>query len=503
MLGKLKYTAKHTLIYSLGNISAKLIGFVLLPLYTKYLSTTEYGIFALLEVTSMIMVAVFSMKLSTAMMRWCSSEQDEKKTRSIVFTVYISGLVIILLLNTIFQPIAGGFSKIFFGNETFANYFVILFLSVSLEIMNLFAFDLIRLKEKPGFYVIISLIRFTAILLFNIYFIKFQGYGVKGILLGMLAGNAVVTIITLPFLFKNMTWSFNTRELKNMFRYGVPLIFSTIALMLLNLGDRYIMKYMLSYSEVGIYSIGYKIATITNLFIIQSFQTGFLPIAYKYYDKPDAQRFFSKTLTYYTFALVMFSLVLSLFAKELILLFSNDVEFNAAYTIVPFISLALIFRGMQYLFSLGLHFVKKTQYNAYIVLTMAIVHVGLNLLLIPKFGMYGSAIATIISWFIMSSVFRYISNKFYKVRYETRKIFILIGLGVLFYGVSLMFENFHPLLMVVLKAILVLIFPFILKFFNFYEAIELERIKGFLHKWKRPANWRKNLSHKKDKPERE
>lgn len=482
MLQKLKQTAKQTIIYSLGNISSKLIGFVLLPLYTSFLSTQEYGIFAILEVTATIMVAVCSFKLSTAMMRWCSTEKSEYKTKSILFTTYTSAFLIIVFLNIILQPFRNSFSILFFGNSQYQQYFLILLLSVSFEILNLFSFDLIRLKERSVFYILISITRLSTILILNIYFIKYLSLGVKGILLSQLIGNALITIITLPVLIKNMVFKFYYQELKKMLKYGIPLVFSTISMMLLTMGDRFIIKYFLNYSEVGIYSLGYKIASVVNVLIIQSFQTGFLPIAYKNFDKPDAQRFFSKTLTYYTFILVISSLGLSLFAKEIIELFSKSQEYNVAYTIVPYISLAFVFKGIQYIYSLGLHFTKKTKYNAYIVLSAAILNFVLNFILIPKFGIYGAASATVVSWLLMSTAFYKYSFRFYKVRYEQRNIFLLISIGIGFYLLSLLFQNTAFYLRIILKSFLIIAFPVILWVFRFYEKAEIDVLKKFLLK---------------------
>ncbi len=482
MLGKLKHTAKQTLIYSLGNISSKLIGFILLPLYTGYLQTEEYGIFAILEVTSTIIVAVFSFKLSTAMLRWCSSENSNSKVKSILFTTYSSAFLIIALLNLGLQPFRESFSNLFFSTNIYSQYFLILFLSVSFEILNLFSFDLLRLKEKSSFYITVSILRITTILVLNIYFVKYAGLGVKGIILSQLIGNIMVFIVTIPFLLKNMILQFNFLELKKMLQYGIPLIFSTISMMMITMGDRYIIKYFLNYSEVGIYSLGYKIASVTNVLIIQSFQTGFLPIAYKNFDKPDAQRFFSKILTYYTFVLVLASLGISLFSNEVIELFSKNSDYNIAYTIVPFISLAFIFKGVQYVYSLGLHFAKKTKYNAYIVLCAAIINFIINILLIPRYGIYGAAVATIISWILMSTAFYKISYKYYKVKYEIKKVILLISTGVILYVVSLLFNDFPFYTKIIFKSILIFIFPLLMWIFNFYEKSELEIIKGFFKK---------------------
>lgn len=483
MLNKLKQTGKQALIYSLGNISAKLIGFVLLPLYTSYLSTEEYGILALLEITSTFMVAVLSFKLSTAMMRWCSNENSEEKIKGILFTTFSTAIVILILLNLILQPITSNLSNLFFDVEHFKNYFTILIISASFEILNLFSLDLIRLKEKPTFFVTVSIIRVLVILFLNVYFIKYMGLGVEGIILSQMIGNILLTLITLPFLIKNMALRFVSSELKPMLKYSVPLVFSTISMMLLTMGDRFLIKYYLNYSEVGIYSLGYKLASVLNVLVIQSFQTGFLPIAYKNHDKPDAQRFFSKTLTYYSLILVLCGLGLSLFSEEVIMLFSKNEEFNIAYTVVPFIALAFVFKGIQYVYSLGLHFAKKTKYNASIVMVAAIINMGLNVLLIPKFGIYGAAIATIVTWVLMSTAFYKFSYKFYKVKYEIKKIVLLISIGIALYLFSLLFIDFGFYTKILFKGMLIISFPFILFVFRFYEKVEIVRVKEMVNKF--------------------
>jgi len=288
-------------------------------------------------------------------------------------------------------------------------------------------------------------------------------------------------------------------EIAPFFRYGFPLVFTTISMYLLSLGDRYLMKYMLDLGDVGVYSLGYKIATVTNILVIQSFQTGFLPIAYRMYEEPGKERFFRKTLTYYTFVLVIFSLALSLFSEEIITFLSRDEEYYIAYTIVPLISLALIFKGIQYVFSLSLHFVKNTKYNAFIVLSVALFNLLLNYLLLPAMGIYGAGLASITSFLIMLIVFRIYAKRFYDPGYEIKKLVLMILLGIGLYLVSLLFKGLPVAPVVLIKGLMVISFPFILYLFGFYERIELERIRGAIRKWSKPAKWYKNLKDFRDK----
>ena len=494
MFKNLRNIFKQTAIYSLGNLSLKLIGLVLLPIYTSYLTTSDYGALALLEVTSTLAVAFFSFKLSTSMMRWCSDTEDTAKRKSIVFTNYSFSILIIIVLNIILYFLYDQLSMLYFGSHGYEVLFIILFISASFEIMNYYPFELLRFEEKSIFYILITIFRLILVLVLNIVFIVKLEMGIKGILLSQLIGQILIYIYTLPFMIRRMSFTFNFNELKDMINYGFPLVFASIAMMLLNLGDRYIIKYLRDFSDVGIYSLGYKIGSVINVFVIQSFNIGFLPIAYKMYDKKEANRFFSKTLTYYVMVLVIFSYVVSAFSKEVIESFARNDAFFIAYKLVPLLTFVFIIRGIQYVFALGLHFVKKTQYNAVMVVTISLVNIGLNFLLIPKLGIYGAALSTILCWIILTLLFYRISMRFYPVNYEMGKIFLLIIVFILFNVLAYMVNDLQILLRICIKLGLLVLIPVILIPFRFYEKIEIERLSGAWNKWKKIRKWPEYIS---------
>ena len=473
MLKKLKHTLKQTLIYSIGNISTKLIGFVLLPLYTSHLATSEYGLFALLEVTSTIMVSIFGLKLATAVMRWNSNISCEKKQKSIVYTAFLFTFTITVLIVTSGILYSDHISSIFLDTPDYQNLLIILFISVGFQIINQFPMELIRLKEKPVFFIILTILRFSIVLILNIVFITEYNMGVKGILLSILFGNIFIFIATVKFLLANMIPKLDFSELKSMLSYSIPLVFSTISMMVLTMSDRYILKYKLELSEVGVYSLGFKIASVINIFVIQSFQKGFLPIAYKMYKKTEARRFFSKTLTYYVFVLSLAGLFISMFSKELIELLSRNTEYNIAYTIIPILSFSFVFQGIRYVFSLGLHFVKKTKYNAYIVMVAAIINVIMNLILIPIINIYGAAISLLFSQILMSIMFYFYSQKHYYIEYEINKIFKIIFLMIAFLIFVYFISKLSLIYNVFIKIFAFFSFPIILYFLGFFDEIEL------------------------------
>ena len=484
MFNQIKSTFRQTIIYSLGNLSSKVIGFILLPLYTDYLSINEYGILAILEATSQILIGIFGFNLTTSMMRWCASEKSFKTQKEIISSTLFSVILIAGLFSLGSLPYSREISELIFSSFNFENYIKILLLSVSFGIIANVPLEVIRFREKAGLYVFITITKFVLIVLLNIYFIVYEKMGVEGIILSQLIGFIYVIVFSLPFLLKNLTFSFQTKIIGEMFRFGFPLVFSTSALLTLSLGDRYIIKYFMDEASVGIYSLGHKVASVINVFILQSFQVGYLPIAYKKINDADAPRYFSKIATYLIFVLVLFALTLSLLSKEVIQLFSLNSDYWIAYTVVPLVSLAFVFKGMQYVFSLPFHFVKKTSYIAYIVTFTAILNIVLNIILVPLYGYLMAAVVMVGSYLVMALLYFFTAKKYYTIPFELNKIIILLVVGVVLYSPTYFLDEVDLLVRIPIKIILILFFPFLLYLFKFYEPVELERIRSIIYKIK-------------------
>lgn len=496
MLDHLRNTLKHTLIYSLGNLSTKIIGLILLPLYTSYLTTAEYGIFSILEVTSQFFVTVVSIGLSAGMMRWYAVEENEKRKGSIVFTVFATLIGLSIFMNLAFFPANSWFSNLFFDHSRFADYFFILWLWVGLEVINRIPFELFRLKEKSLLFIILIIIKFVSILLLNIYFIVYLNMGVKGIILSQVVGNVLVTLGTLPFLLKNIRFSFQMRLLLEMSAFSIPLVIPNLATLALALSDRYLIKYFLDYSAVGIYSVGYKVATVINLFLVQSFLLGFAPLAYKIFNQPDARRYFARVTTYFTFAMIGLTLILIFYSKEAIALFaSSNAEYQLAYNVIPLLCLAVIFKGLNSVVSMGLHYVKKTKFTAAIVAIVAVFNIGINFLLIPTLGIYGAALASVLANLLMAALFYFYSQRYYPINYEFSRILKLFLAGFAVFVTASYATSFGFWTGILIKTILLLFFPLVLYAVRFYEPVELNRLQGAWLKWRNPFRWPENLKN--------
>lgn len=497
MLDKLRHTFSQTVIYSIGNLSTKVIGLILLPLYVKELSTSDYGVLALLEVSSQVLVAVLGLHLSKAMMRWLAQESDSSKQKGIILNTYGSVSVIAIVYIASFLVFKEQLSEVYFGKSGFAVYFHVMAYWVAAELFNRITLDLIRVHEKSGMFLSIVVAKFVSILAMNIIFVAYMQMGVLGVVMSQAIGNGAVTLFTIPFIIKNVRGGKLMPGVFNeMLSYSFPLIFSTISTMVLTMSDRFMIKILGSYSDVGIYSLGHKIASVLNVFVIQSFQLGFLPIGYKMFTKKDAKPFFSKVMTYLVFVLFLVGLGISLFSKEVIVLFAKSNEaYWIAYTVVPILIFAFVLRGVNYMVSLGLHYVKKTKYNAYILILAAFLNVVLNYFLIPLFGIYGAAAASAFANGLMVLLFWHYSQKFYYIHYEKNRILkvFVTGILILAAGAFIDLQGLGLWYALLLKVFLLISFPIVLLLSGFFTSEEKRAVSGAWKKWRQTKSLTENL----------
>ncbi len=494
MFKSFKDTIKHSMIYGLGNISSKLVGFLLLPLYTNYLTTSEYGILAILEITTQIIVSVFSLNISTAMMRWSSEANNENEKKSIIFTSLCSAIVISLALFLILTPFNSNLSTLFFDTDKFSTYFSLLFIASSLGIYNLIPLTILRLREKSSFFAGLTTANFTLTLLLNFYFIAYKNMGVEGILLSQVIGQSFILVFSLPIVVNNIILKFKASILLEMISYGLPLVFSTIFTLAFTMSDRFIIKHIQGEASVGVYSLGHKIASVMNMLILQSFQLGFLPLAYKKLGDPDEKRFFSKTLTYYTLVLSIVALLISLFSKELIEFLAVNKDYWIAYSVVPIIAFAFVIKGIQYIFSLNFHYSKKTSYNALVSVISAIINISLNIIFVQHFGFVGAAYAMLISLFIMMLLSYYWGQKVYPIPFELLKVFKIVLIAFFLFSISLLTNQYELIYRIGLKVMLVLIFFLTIYKISIFNKYEMDSLKQGVIDFK-------NLFFKKNKSE--
>lgn len=482
MQKQFKNLLKGILIYGFGNASAKLVGLVLLRLYTnpKYLSVEEYKVFLMLEITNLVIVSLFSLALSNAYIRWYWDKDQVNKRKSILFSclAVLSGIGIIIAVSGFYSSKL--ISTLLFDKEIFAIPISLMILGSSLQLITDLTLSQMRVEEKPTFYISSNIIRLIVSLTLTIYLLKYLHQGVVGIQEAIVFGNVAFIIITIPYLLKNIEFKFNLQVIKEMIHFSLPLALGSISGVLLAQFDRYVLNFKSTSLNVGVYSIAFKIANITKIFLVNSIQIALTPTYFKLMNHPDHKAIYSRIMTWFTIIVVYASLFISLFGLEITKFFSTGTIYWDAYKIIPILSLGIVFATLKDCSVIGLQVVKRTKIIGVTLMVSAALSLGLNILLIPYFGTYGAAASSLIIQVIYFATVQFYAQKYYYIPYRLDRVFIIIIVGsILFFGGSL-FNNEGIGIRLIIKFFALLLFPIFLLAFRVFDKSEINAFKSFI-----------------------
>ncbi|HEX2920283.1 MAG TPA: polysaccharide biosynthesis C-terminal domain-containing protein [Bacteroidales bacterium] len=500
MLNSLKASIKDTFIFGFGNVAVKLIGLILIPLYTdpKYFSIDDFGIIGMLDISGMVLIALITSSIPQSLTRWYWAKDQKENQKSIFFMSFISQLVLSLFFCFILIPLASPLSIVLFKNTNWEAAIILIIISSALQSVNNIVNSLLRLQTRSMTFMVTNLAKLVIVLLLTIYFIVFRKMGVEGIYLAQVFGNALIILTLLPYTFRNITPRFDLATWKPMISYGIPLAIASVATVMLNVVDRYALNSIALLKYVAVYTLAVKISSTLKLVVVDTIKLAVFPQMIKRVDSEENKTFYPHVMLYSSFV-VMFGIVgVSLFSLEAIKLLSKTPELWTASMLIPLLSVSMFFVNMREISIYGLVAAKKTGRISLIVFISALLNIILNILLVPSWNATGSALASLLSQFFYWYLLHFIAQKTYFVPYENKRLLTVFILGSLLSFSGLLLTEIDLLPRLAIKFLLLLSFPVLLYFVGFYKESEIRVFKGFVSKWSNLRKIRENLRSFKD-----
>ena len=495
MIQEIKSTSKHTALYALGNIGLKVIGVILIPLYTNadYLSHDDFGALALLESFAQLFIGTLSMAMGSSLTRWYWDKNFVKEQKSIFFTSFSFLLLTCIPFGIALSYFANPLSQLIFGSYDFELLLHLTIAASAFQILNNQALALVKLQSRSGFHSLLQILKFTLVLLMILWGLLYQGLGLEAIWRANLIGEIIILIILSPYIIRNIKLKFQLGIFIEMLKFSLPLMLAIASGTILTTADRFMLNSMSNMENTGVYALGYKIANTLKLVISTSLTYALVPIRMKKINEPNHKNFFTKSNTYTAFVFMIGLMAISLFALEGIKLFTASMIYWKANYLIPIISFALFFGLLKDNVLQGLFIVKKTKIIGYLVFITSIINIGINYALIPVWDIYGAAVATLISQFIFFGLTAYYAHKAYTISYEWIKITKLAFLAATMILISVGIQDLDIIYRFIIKIILFISFPFILIPLNFYSKIELDTLKKIISVWRKPKKIIENL----------
>ncbi len=397
-----KILALNTFIFAIGNFGSKILSLLLNNLYTKHITPTEFYIKNLIEITALFLLPVFTFCLTEAIVRFGLDMQYDKKK---IFTTCCIITILGLLLMAAFVP----FLRLIPFLKPINSYTFLLIVYIWASSMRSLCSQFIRAQGFVKLFSLDGIITTLTLFLFSLIFVSYFEMGVEGFMLSVIFSDACSAI----FLFfaaglrKFFVWNAFDKKLgKEMLHFTLPLVPTIVMWTVVTFSDQIFLGNMrsdrveLGSSVAGLYAAAAKIPNLISMLSTIFFQAWNMS-AVTEHNAPDSSVFYGTVCKFYESVLFIGSAGLVLFVKPVSIILinsSNFPEYSTVYIYTPLLITAAIFNCMsEFLYSIYT-VVKRTKNAFYTSMITCSINFFLNIILIPKFGIYGAATATLISY---------------------------------------------------------------------------------------------------------
>lgn len=418
-------------IYGLGAAASQVVGIILIPIYARELGAANYGVLAILNTTISLSSVIAGLALADAFIRTYLKDATSPAERRRVLATSVSLRVVIsatasVVLVALSEPLAA----VVLGDSTASDMLVLVGGIVFFDTYTVIPLSYLRAERRPLVYAAMALTRAALGSVLILVLVVGAGLGVRGALIGSL-GSAVVTsaIGTGVLLRADLRPRWDGALIVAMLAFSLPLVPAATASWSLRLVDRFLLQAFEGSEAVGIYAAGYTIGLAVNVFAIQPFTLMWASARWDIYrEQTRAPQIFAKVATGFTIAGSLAALGAAAFATDVVRLLLTP-EFEPARYVVPFSAFSAVLYGLYTLAGTGLTVEGKTVWIATIFGAAAALNIGLNLVLIPAFGLMGAAYSTILGYAALAVATGAMSQRYYRIPWQLVRTGGALGIG--------------------------------------------------------------------------
>ncbi|HEU0303211.1 MAG TPA: oligosaccharide flippase family protein [Gaiellaceae bacterium] len=469
--GQIARLARHSAIYGLGGLVSRFVALLLLPLYTRYLTPADYGAVETLVALAAILATILRLGIASAFFRFYFDSQEQAHRLRVVRTSFWFTMTMATFGLVAGLALADQISEWLFDTDGRATLvrmaFVLLWAQMNFEQMT----ALFRVEERAVSFTAATLANLVITVSATVVFVVTLDWGATGVIAGNFTGTLAVYAVLLVYRREQLGLTLDRPLLRRMNRFGLPLVPSMLALWTLNFGDRFFILELTDASEVGVYSIGARIASAMVL-LLTAFRAAWPAFAFSIEDDEHARRAYAFVLTYLLFVASWAALALGLLAPWLVEWLTTPAFYDAA-DVVALLAFGAVAFGGFIVVSIGLGRTKRTQFNWVVTGSAAAVSVVLNLVLIPRYGIVGAGVANLCAFTVMFLGITWWSQRVFWVPYQWRRVVTVIGVAA---GLTVLGKALDVPLAGAIA--LVAVYPLVLWPLRFYLPDELAQLRA-------------------------
>ena len=434
--GQLRKTVKHTAIYAVGTVIRRLTGLIMLPIYTRYLTPSDYGAVELLAMAIEVAGILIGLRIAQAMFRYYILADDDATKRRVVstvmMTVMMSSTVGVLVLLMASEQL----TVVIFGNTEFLYEFRLFALTLFVNAVIAVGLSYIRAKQMPLLFVSISISSLVLQVCLNIVFVVIYELHVTGVVYGALIGGVIIATCLSIYVFASTGFHYSTRMAGELIKYVAPLMLASLGAFYVAYADKYFLRLFVGLSEVGLYALASRVVSVLAI-VFEAFNMTWGADRFEIVRKPDAKVIYEQMFRFLSAVIIICGSAIALFVDDLLRILTSP-GFYLAGEVVPILVLAYLFGIFRIYCNFGALYQDKTSIIAHASWVKAIFATLGYVVLIPVFGIFGAAVTLMLSNFIEFVWIHRQSRKLYDMELRWMPIVMMLCVSLLLVALGLM-----------------------------------------------------------------
>lgn len=418
---------------------SRAVSFLMLPIYLRYLTPADYGVMFLVEMTLDFISIVGGAQLALGVYRFYHKTDDEVEKKQVVSTSFILVGILYTVMGTATFAGASAVSSLIFGSD--AQVLVIRIAAANLAANSLIIIPLAfaRLEDRSALYVGANVGKLLLMVALNILFIVVMGIGILGIFLSSLLSNTVVGIALGTWLLRRVGRRASRRTVRDLVRYGVPLMGAQLSMFIATFSDRYFLQAVGDEVLVGLYGLAYQFGFLMAVVGFSPIELVWGPKRFDVAKGENRDEVLARGFVLMNVVLLTTAVGIVVYVEDVLRIMA-DPEFHSASAVVPIILIAYVFQCWSAVQDIGLLVKEKTKYLTLAQAAAAVVAVTGYTLLIPRYFEWGAAVATVIAFATRYGLTYWQAQRIWPVRYRWRPVWIILAWAVTISSTSLLVE---------------------------------------------------------------
>ncbi|HMC55218.1 MAG TPA: oligosaccharide flippase family protein [Gemmatimonadaceae bacterium] len=470
---------RHTAVYLAGILIGRAVSFVMLPFYTRFLTTADYGVMQLVEMTLDVIAIIAGARIASGIHRYYFKAETEEQRNAVLATsavlIGVSFVAFGLWTGFLAEPL----TVLVLGSAKYTKLLQIAAVTFALQALILVPMAILQLEKRSVLLTGITTLKLCVQLTLNIVLLAGMRLGVEAVFISTLVANLVIGVVLAWIVYRRMKFTFSPTAAHSLLAYGLPLVGTQFASFFVTFGDRYFLRVHADVSSVGLYSLAYQFGFLVGAIGYAPFAMVWEPTRFQIATRPDRDALYSRAFQFMNLILLPASVATALYVRDFINVMSAP-EYHSAYQIVPLILIAYMLQSWGYFQEVGILIRERTGFVTLANWLAAFVAFVAYETLIPRWFGWGAAIATVLSFLVRWIVTYMMSQRLLPVRYDWKPIWRMLAVSTAVVAVGILLPYPGIVASVIIRTALFIAYLWLIWHLGFIPAEEKSKIRRLM-----------------------